>query len=235
MDSQVAIPPALDSLRHDRLHFLRHHADIGLVGAIVGKPVEPETAVETTEKDDVVLEGDIRPASAAPASEAPAAAETPAADTTPARRPVAMTAPATTSDPRCAVRLPVSRLAGGGAAGRPLRRPSGGMRRRALALAGLLASATVTRLCAIARLLLCDLGAVSARLQHLLALAAAKIGLALVPWPICSGKLLSHVGVIVRDASAVLRIVPPMLHVSAAVDVDVAAAPVDAATPEAPA
>jgi hypothetical protein len=42
---------------------------IDLVGSVVGKPVDPETVIETTEKDDVVLERNIRPASAAPAAE----------------------------------------------------------------------------------------------------------------------------------------------------------------------
>ena len=48
-----------------------------------------------------------------------------------------------------------------------------------------------------------------------------------------AGKLLSHVRVVVRYSSAVLRIVLPMLHMGAAVDVDLASAPVDASTPKA--
>jgi hypothetical protein len=62
-------------------------------------------------------------------------------------------------------------------------------------------------------LLFGNFGAVPAGLQHLLTLAPAKVHLPFIPWPICSGKLLSHVGVIVRHASAVLGIVPPVLNV----------------------
>jgi hypothetical protein len=83
-------------------------------------------------------------------------------------------------------------------------------------------------------LLFRNIGAVPARLQHLLTLAAAKVNLPFTAWPICSGKLLSHVQVIVCHAPAVLGIVSPVLDVSAAVDVNIASTPVDASTPKAP-
>ena len=109
------------------------------------------------------------------------------------------------------------------------------MRGGSLCLANLFTPTTISRLGTIAGLLPCNVGTVPAGLQHLLTLAAAKVHLSSIAWPICSGKLLSHGGVIVCHASAVLGIVPPVLDVSAAVDVDIASTPVDASTPKAPA
>ena len=48
-DPQVSIAAAHDRLRHDRLHFLRHHADIGLVAAVVAEAIEAKAIVETAE------------------------------------------------------------------------------------------------------------------------------------------------------------------------------------------
>ena len=108
------------------------------------------------------------------------------------------------------------------------------MRRGSLRLANLFTPTTITRLGTIAGLLFRNVGTVPAGLQHLLTLAAAKVHLPFIAWPISSGKLLSHVGVIVRHAPTVLGIVPPVLDVSAAVDVDIASTPVDASTQKAP-
>lgn len=54
--------------RHDFLYFLGQYTDVDLSGTIVGKPVEPKAVVETTEKNDVVLERNIGPATAAETS-----------------------------------------------------------------------------------------------------------------------------------------------------------------------
>ena len=56
-----------------------------LIKSVVGKSVA-ETVVEATETDDVVLERNIRPASAAPSAEASASKASPS-NTTPARCP----------------------------------------------------------------------------------------------------------------------------------------------------
>ena len=70
VDPQIAIAPARHGIRHDRLHFLRHHADIGLLAAIVSEAIEAEAVVEMAEQLDAMLELDIR----APATTAAAAA-----------------------------------------------------------------------------------------------------------------------------------------------------------------
>jgi hypothetical protein len=85
-----AVPAAADRIRHDDLHLLRHHADIGLVAAVVAEAIEAKAVVELTEKSDVVLEGDVGPAATATAAAPAAAAESPAtaasADSTPPPR-----------------------------------------------------------------------------------------------------------------------------------------------------
>src|SRR4029077_1354992 len=65
---------------HDRLHFLRHHADIGLLAPIITEAIEAEAVVELAEERDAVLELDVRaPAAAATAETAAAATEATAA------------------------------------------------------------------------------------------------------------------------------------------------------------
>src|SRR5215475_16218705 len=80
-DPQIAVATAHDRVRHDRLHLLRHHADIGLVAAVVAEAIEAEAVVEMAEQRDVVLERNIRPPSAATATAAAAAAAAEAAAT----------------------------------------------------------------------------------------------------------------------------------------------------------
>src|SRR5262252_8438426 len=67
-DSQIAVAATYDRIRPDRLYFLRHHADIGLVAAVIDKAIESKAIIEMTEQGDVVLECDIRASSAAAAS-----------------------------------------------------------------------------------------------------------------------------------------------------------------------
>src|SRR6516164_6824825 len=45
-DPQVSVPPASNRVRPDRLHLLRHHADIDLVATVVGEAIEADALVE---------------------------------------------------------------------------------------------------------------------------------------------------------------------------------------------
>ena len=63
MDPQVPVRTAHNCRRPDFLNFLRQYTDIGLVGTVVGKPIESKAVVEMTKKNNVVLERDIGPAS----------------------------------------------------------------------------------------------------------------------------------------------------------------------------
>src|SRR5882757_9763209 len=54
-DPQIAVAVAQYRRGHDCLDFLRHHADIGLVAAVVGEAGEAEAVIEVAEKRDVVL------------------------------------------------------------------------------------------------------------------------------------------------------------------------------------
>ena len=80
MDPQVPVRTAHNCRRPDFLNFLRQYTDIGLVGTVVGKPIESKAVVEMTKKNNVVLERDIGPASTTtapattPASPEPASA-----------------------------------------------------------------------------------------------------------------------------------------------------------------
>ena len=76
VNPQVSVPAAHNCFRHDFLHFLRQYTDIHLVGAIVRKSIEANAIVEMTEKNDIVLERNIGPASAPPAAKT-SASETP--------------------------------------------------------------------------------------------------------------------------------------------------------------
>src|SRR5262245_50256439 len=81
-DSQVAVATTYDRIRPDRLHFLRHHADIGLVAAVVAEAIEAEAIVEMTKQCDVVFQRDIRASSATTTASAAATATAEAATTT---------------------------------------------------------------------------------------------------------------------------------------------------------
>src|SRR5689334_8499869 len=60
-DAQCTIAITHHRLRHDSLHFLRHHADIGTVAAVVAEAIIAETIGKMTEQDDIVLERDVGP------------------------------------------------------------------------------------------------------------------------------------------------------------------------------
>jgi hypothetical protein len=58
-NAQGAIPITNNGLRQDRLNFLRHHADIGTVAAVIAETIVAETIRKITEQNDIVLEGDV--------------------------------------------------------------------------------------------------------------------------------------------------------------------------------
>ena len=60
-DAQCTIAITHHRLRHDSLHFLRHHADIGTVAAVVAEAIIAEAIGKMTEQDDIVLERDVGP------------------------------------------------------------------------------------------------------------------------------------------------------------------------------
>src|SRR5262245_60539710 len=111
-DAQVAVAPAHDCLRHDGLHLLRHHADIGLVAAVVAEAIEAEAVVEMAEQRDVVLQGNIGPPTAAAAKTAAASPE--AAATAAESTAAAAEAAAATGEPACAAHAPKTLAAASG-------------------------------------------------------------------------------------------------------------------------
>src|SRR5215471_10479583 len=58
-DLKVAVSAAHDRLRHDRLHFLRHDADIDSVTAVIAEAIETKAVLQMAEKRDVVLKRNI--------------------------------------------------------------------------------------------------------------------------------------------------------------------------------
>ena len=74
MHPEIAVAAALDGVGPHCIDLLRHHADIGLVAAVVGKAIVAESVFQMAEQHNVVLERDVRSASAA-TSAATAAAE----------------------------------------------------------------------------------------------------------------------------------------------------------------
>src|SRR6185369_15809147 len=60
-DAQCTIAITHHRLRQDSLHFLRHHAAIGTVAAVVAEAIIAETIGKMTEQDDIVLERDVGP------------------------------------------------------------------------------------------------------------------------------------------------------------------------------
>ena len=58
---QIAIAVAPNSIGHDCLDFLRHHADIGLIAPFVAEAIKAEAVVEPAQHDDVLFEPDVGP------------------------------------------------------------------------------------------------------------------------------------------------------------------------------
>src|SRR5262249_40250854 len=78
-NTKHAIPTPHPRLRHDRPHFLRNHPDMRTTAAVIGEAIEAEAIVEAAEQDDVVLEPDVGPPSAATSSSETSATHTGAA------------------------------------------------------------------------------------------------------------------------------------------------------------
>ena len=59
---------------------MRHYADVGLVAAVIAEAIEADTVAEMTEKNNIVLEGNVRsPSTAATTATTAAEATTTAA------------------------------------------------------------------------------------------------------------------------------------------------------------
>src|SRR5262249_60107034 len=71
---QMAVGAAPDRARPHLLHFLRDHADIGPVAAVVGEAIEAKAVVEPADEHDVVLERNVGAPAAATAAETSATA-----------------------------------------------------------------------------------------------------------------------------------------------------------------
>src|ERR1700738_141366 len=67
-DTQIAVAAAQYRRGHNCLDFLRHHADIGLVAAVVAEAVEAEAVIEVADEGDVVLEHDVGSPDSTPGS-----------------------------------------------------------------------------------------------------------------------------------------------------------------------
>ena len=68
---KIAVGVARYRLWHHLLHFLCHDANVYLIAAVVAEAVQAKPVVQVTDKDDVVLEPDIRsPTAATTAAEA---------------------------------------------------------------------------------------------------------------------------------------------------------------------
>jgi len=93
-DAQCTIAITHHRLRHDSLHFLRHHADIGTVAAVVAKAIIAEAIGKMTEQGDIVLERDVGPSASSTTTTSTTAttAATEAAATTAATEAAATTA-----------------------------------------------------------------------------------------------------------------------------------------------
>src|SRR5262245_40891283 len=93
---EVAIATSCDRHGHERLYLLGHYADIGFVTAVICEAIEAETIVELAEKNDVVLQPDIRSATATTSTAAAHSA---------ASRGTKATAARTHSDASCAAAM----------------------------------------------------------------------------------------------------------------------------------
>jgi hypothetical protein len=67
-DPQVAILTPGDCIRLNRLHILRHNTDISFVAAVIAEAIEANAVGKVTEKNNIVLECDVRSPSTAAAT-----------------------------------------------------------------------------------------------------------------------------------------------------------------------
>src|SRR6185295_13485576 len=73
MHAQIAVAAARDCIGPDHADLLRHHPDIGLLASVIGKAIVAQAILQMAEQHDVMLERNIRTASAAAAESAAAA------------------------------------------------------------------------------------------------------------------------------------------------------------------
>jgi len=69
-DAKHTITIALDRLRHQRLHFLRHHANVGAVAPVVAEPIIAKTVRQISKQSDIVFDADVGSPSATTAAAA---------------------------------------------------------------------------------------------------------------------------------------------------------------------
>ena len=69
-DPQIAILTPGDCIRLNQLHILRHNTDISFVAAIIAEAIEANAVGKMTEKNDIVLECDVRSPSTSAATSA---------------------------------------------------------------------------------------------------------------------------------------------------------------------
>src|SRR4029453_9493202 len=79
VNAEIAIVATLDRVGPHHADFLRHHADIGFGAAVIGEAVVAQPVLQMPQQNDVMLERDVRAASAATST---TAAESTAAATT---------------------------------------------------------------------------------------------------------------------------------------------------------
>ena len=178
VDPQVSVPAAHNGLRRDFLHFLRQYADIDLVRAIVGKPIKSDAVAQIGKTNNVVLERNIGPPSAAPASTSKAppseAAATEASSSEAGAAGSSEPSTGTTSHARRrAMGRSVSHSAGGTGPGGTLMGRTARLG-ASLRLAGLLAPAPIGDFLTIGRSVLAELAAIPG-LENLLTAAAAEV------------------------------------------------------------
>src|SRR6185436_775655 len=73
-DPQVSVATTSHRLRCNLLHLVRHDTDIGLLAVVVAETIEIQAIGKPPEQHDVVLQGDVGPASASTATTPSAAA-----------------------------------------------------------------------------------------------------------------------------------------------------------------
>ena len=250
-NSQRAVPVAHDCFRHDRLYFLRNHADIDTIAAVIAEAVVTKPVRKVAEKKDIVLDRDIGSTAAATTSATAAASSTAAesAASAAAEAAAATEAAATGAGEACAAArrvtlgyspgTDISQRVAAAATRRPLR--STFSARRPLARAWSSTRGPLPRAGPLARPLasarpLSRARSIPAWPEDLLATPAAEIHPILrTAAKIVVTELLPHVVVVVSDALAVFRPVLPIVATERVnpwpIDIDVIVVPIEAAAP----
>jgi hypothetical protein len=76
VDAEITIVATVDCIGSKRLDLLRQHSDIGLAAAVIGETVVTQSVLQVAQQRDIVLETEIRTASAASTASASTAAAT---------------------------------------------------------------------------------------------------------------------------------------------------------------